>query len=59
MLLLQDEKKNRVSHGAEFFSVSNILSVRDMYDKRINVPCDVRVWIKKKEERKKGKEEER
>lgn len=53
------KKKNRVSHGAEFFSVSNILSVRDIYDKRINVPCDVRVWIKKKEERKKGKEEER
>lgn len=46
-----------------FFSVSNMFSPFDMYtrvcvcvyDKRINVPCDVRAWMKKKEKERKKK----
>ena len=57
------EKKKETVSLTMFFSVSNMFSPFDMYtrvcvcvyDKRINVPCDVRAWMKKKEKERKKK----
>lgn len=58
----EKKERNRVSHDV-FLSIEYVLSVRHVYtcvcvcvyDKRINVPCDVRAWMKKKEEERKKK----
>ena len=62
--MLQDERKKRKKPClSRCFSQYRICSLRStrihvcvcVYDKRINVPCDVRAWMKKKEEERKKK----
>lgn len=64
--MLQDERKKRkkpcLSRCLSQYRICSLRSTRIhvcvcVYDKRINVPCDVRAWIKnkRKEERKRGR----